>query len=87
VADQGWQVVEWFTDHETGVALALQKTGSNTPGMRKDVYCDERVLGDPDYPRERIERVGRAMDLAPAVPYSVPHNFRQPQWTRSCSAT
>jgi ABC-type glycerol-3-phosphate transport system substrate-binding protein len=79
VADQSWQVVKWFTDHETGVALALQKTGSNTPGMRKDVYCDERILADPDYPREMMERVCRAMDLAPTVPYSVPHNFRQPQ--------
>jgi hypothetical protein len=36
--DQGWRVVRWFTDRETGVALALQQTGSNTPGMRKDVY-------------------------------------------------
>jgi ABC-type glycerol-3-phosphate transport system substrate-binding protein len=77
--DQSWQVARWFTDRETGVALALQKTGSNTPGMRKDVYCDERVLADPDYPREMLERVCRAMDLAPTVPYSVPHNFRQPE--------
>jgi multiple sugar transport system substrate-binding protein len=77
--DQSWQVARWFTDKETGVALALQKSGSNTPGMRKDVYCDERVLADPDYPREMLERVCRAMDLAPTVPYSVPHNFRQPE--------
>jgi multiple sugar transport system substrate-binding protein len=79
VQDQGWQVTRWFTDKETGIALALQKTGSNTPGMRKDVYCDERVLADPDYPREMLERVCKAMELAPTVPYSVPYNFRQPQ--------
>ncbi|MGH2368713.1 MAG: ABC transporter substrate-binding protein [Chloroflexota bacterium] len=79
VADQGWQVVKWFTDKETGVALALQQMGSNTPGMRKDVYCDERVLADPLYPRDMMERVCKAMDLSPTVPYSVPYNFRQPE--------
>lgn len=79
VTDQGWEAVKWFTDKETGVALALQKTGSNTPGMRKDVYCDERVLTDPLYPREMLERVCKAMDLAPTVPYSVPANYRQPE--------
>jgi ABC-type glycerol-3-phosphate transport system substrate-binding protein len=78
LVDQGWQVVKGFTDKETGVALALQKTGSNTPGMRKDVYCDERVLADPDYPREMLERVCKAMDQAGSVPYSVPWNYRQP---------
>jgi multiple sugar transport system substrate-binding protein len=76
--DEGWSVVKWISDKETGVALALQKTGSNTPGMRKDVYCDDRVMTDPDYPREMLERVCKAMDLAPTVPYSVPWNYRQP---------
>jgi hypothetical protein len=46
--------------------------------MRKDVYCDERVLADPDYPREMLERVCKAMDQAGTVPYSVPWNYRQP---------
>ena len=36
-------------DRETGVPLGLQTRGSNTPGMRKDVYCDERLLADPAY--------------------------------------
>jgi len=77
--DAGWQVLQWFTNKETGVALALQKTGSNTPGMRKDVYCDERVLSDPLYPREMLDRVCKAMDAhAATILYQVPANFRQP---------
>ena len=77
--DQGWEAVKWLTDKETGIALALQKTGSNTPGARKDVYCDERVVNDPDYPRAMLDRVCKGMDLAPTVPYSVPANYRQPE--------
>jgi ABC-type glycerol-3-phosphate transport system substrate-binding protein len=77
--DQGWEVVKWFTDKETGVALALQKTGSNTPGARKDVYCDDRIVNDPDYPKGMLDRVCKAMDLAPTVAYSVPANYRQPE--------
>jgi multiple sugar transport system substrate-binding protein len=75
--DQGWETTRWFTDKDTGIALALQKTGSNTPGARKDVYCDERVVNDPDYPRAMLDRVCKAMDLAPTVAYSVPANYRQ----------
>jgi ABC-type glycerol-3-phosphate transport system substrate-binding protein len=77
VLDQGWLVAQWLTDRETGVALGLQSRGSTTPGMRKDVYCDERLLADPNYPREMLERVCKAMDLSPTVPYVVPANYRQ----------
>jgi ABC-type glycerol-3-phosphate transport system substrate-binding protein len=77
VGDAAWAVVKWFTDRETGVQLGLQTRGSNTPGMRKDVYCDERLLADPAYPREVLERVCKAMDNAATITYSVAHNFRQ----------
>jgi multiple sugar transport system substrate-binding protein len=76
-ADHAWEVVKFFTDKETGVQLALQTRGSNTPGMRKDVYCDERLLSDANYPREMAERVCKAMDHAATITYSVAHNFRQ----------
>ena len=76
--DAGWIVLQWFTNKETGVALALQKTGSNTPGMRRDVYCDERVLSDPLYPRAMMDRICKTMDAnAGSVLYQVPANFRQ----------
>jgi hypothetical protein len=77
VADAAWEAVKWFTDRETGVQLGLQTRGSNTPGMRKDVYCDERLLADPAYPREILDRVCKAMDNAATITYSVAHNFRQ----------
>jgi multiple sugar transport system substrate-binding protein len=77
--DAGWIVQQWFTNKETGVQLALQKTGSNTPGMRRDVYCDERVLSDPLYPRAMMDRICKTMDAnAGNVQYQVPANFRQP---------
>jgi multiple sugar transport system substrate-binding protein len=77
-ADASWQVLQWFTNMETGVALALQKTGSNTPGMRRDVYCDERVLSDPLYPRPMMDRICKAMEAyAAGIQYVVPANFRQ----------
>ncbi len=76
--DASWIVQQWFTNKETGVALALQKTGSNTPGMRRDVYCDERVLTDPLYPRATLDRVCKAMEAhAASIQYVVPANFRQ----------
>ena len=75
--DQSWEVMKWFTDREAGVALAIQTTGSNTPGARKDVYCDERVLSDPLYPRAMMEGICKAMDIGATVPYSIPANYRQ----------
>ena len=77
VVDAAWEVVKWFTDRETGVRWPSRRVGSNTPGMRKDVYCDERLLADPAYPREMLERVCKAMDNAATITYSVAHNFRQ----------
>jgi multiple sugar transport system substrate-binding protein len=79
VVDGAWQVVQWFTDRESGVALGLQSRGSNTPGMRKDVYCDERLLSDANYPREMLDRVCKAMEHANTLTYSVPANYRQPE--------
>ncbi|HEX2517198.1 MAG TPA: extracellular solute-binding protein, partial [Chloroflexota bacterium] len=77
--DQTWQTLKWFTDRETGVLLGLQSTGSATPGMRKDVYCDGRLLSDPNFTREMQERVCRIMDQAAGVPYTVPWNYKQPE--------
>jgi hypothetical protein len=78
VADQAWTVLQWFTDRETGVALTQQTatSASTTPGMRRDVYCDERVLGDPNAPREVMERFCKAIDAAGATPYAYPNNLR-----------
>jgi multiple sugar transport system substrate-binding protein len=75
--DQTWQVLKWFTDKDTGVMLGLQTTGSSTPGMRKDVYCDDRLLNDPNFTRDMQERVCKIMDLAGSIPYTIPWNYKQ----------
>ncbi|MDQ3701633.1 MAG: extracellular solute-binding protein [Chloroflexota bacterium] len=75
--DAAWEVVRWFSDKETGVQLGLQTRGSNTPGMRRDVYCDERLLSDASYPRAMLDRVCKAMDNASTITYSVAANLRQ----------
>jgi ABC-type glycerol-3-phosphate transport system substrate-binding protein len=78
VVDQAWTVLQWFTDRETGVALTQQtaSSASTTPGMRHDVYCDERVLTDPNATREVMERFCKAMDAATSNTYIFPGNFR-----------
>src|SRR5687768_9525917 len=40
--DQAWIAHQWFVDHDTGLALANQKSAgvSTTPGARPDVYND-----------------------------------------------
>ena len=77
--DQTWQVLKWMTDRDTGVMFGLQTTGSQTPGMRKDVYCDERMLNDPNYTRPMQDLVCRIMDQAATVPYTTPWNYKQPE--------
>jgi ABC-type glycerol-3-phosphate transport system substrate-binding protein len=69
-----WELLKWITSKESGINLALQKEGSTTPGFRKDVYCDPRVLNDPDYPRTAMQSACDHVDL-PAT-FSYPANLR-----------
>lgn len=69
-----WELLKWLTNKESGVNLGLQKEGSTTPGFRKDVYCDPRVLDDPDYPRSALQAACDQMDL-PAT-FTYPANLR-----------
>jgi multiple sugar transport system substrate-binding protein len=75
--DETWQALQWLTDRETGVALALQTRGTNVPGMRPDVYADPRLLDDPNYPPEIPQRISKAMEQGTGIAYVVPANFRQ----------
>ncbi len=75
--DEAWQVLQWLTDRETGVALALQTRGTNVPGMRPDVYSDPRLLNDPNYPPEIPLRISKAMEQGTGIAYVVPANYRQ----------
>lgn len=53
--DQAWEVLKWITDKDSGVEYALQTQGSLTPGFRKDVYCDDRLINDPRFPKDAMQ--------------------------------
>ena len=60
--DEAWLALQWFTDKETGLALASQKTGSTTPGgapgrLQRSPLPQQRHL--PPHPagaRPRLQR-------------------------------
>jgi ABC-type glycerol-3-phosphate transport system substrate-binding protein len=74
--DEAWLLLKWLSDHDTGLALALQKSPgvSNTPGARPDVYADPKYLNHELFPRylQELERDANAMN----EPYQVPGNFK-----------
>jgi multiple sugar transport system substrate-binding protein len=74
--DEAWLLLKWLSDHDTGLALALQKSPgvSNTPGARPDIYADPKYLNHELFPRylQELERDANAMN----EPYQVPGNFK-----------
>ena len=52
-ADEAWLALQWFADHDTGLALAQQKSQgtSTTPGARPDVYGDPKFLNHDVFPK------------------------------------
>jgi multiple sugar transport system substrate-binding protein len=77
--DEAWLLLKWLTDHDTGLALALQKTGSTTPGARPDVYNDPKFLNHETFPRlfQELDRDSNA--LAENYQGSIPHNYKIPE--------
>jgi multiple sugar transport system substrate-binding protein len=75
VSDQAFELMKFVTDHEFGVALALQSKGSVTPGGRPDVYGDQRILNAPQYPRQ-AQKTQLASVSEIKEPFSAPANFR-----------
>ena len=73
--DGAWELLKWLTSRESGVNLALQQEGSLTPGFRKDVYCDPRVVGDPRFPPSAMRANCAVVDEPEG--FSYPHNLRQ----------
>lgn len=76
--DQAWALLKWLTDQETGLTLALQKTGSTTPGARPDVFGDPRFLNHSIYPKVLQELERDAAQLPEG--YQTPHNFKIPEF-------
>ncbi len=72
--DEAWELTKWCCDKESGIALAMQRKGSSTPGARPDVYGDPRLLNREGYPPGVGEEQRQAM-LDPE-PYVTPWNYR-----------
>lgn len=71
--DDAWELTKWCCDKESGVALAMQRMGSSTPGARPDVYSDPRLLNREGYPALYGEEQKQAM-LEPE-PYITAWNY------------
>lgn len=79
--DEAWIALKWFTDHDTGLALALQKsTGvSTTPGARPDVYNDPKFLSHDVYAKI-LQELDRDSNLLPEnYQGAIPANFKIPE--------
>jgi ABC-type glycerol-3-phosphate transport system substrate-binding protein len=75
--DGAWELLKWLTNRDSGVNLALQPEGSLTPGFRKDVYCDDRLLNDPRFPKEAMQ--ANCDNIVQPDSYVYPANFRLTQ--------
>ncbi len=75
--DGAWELLKWLTNKESGINLALQPEGSLTPGYRKDVYCDERLLNDARFPKSAMKANCDNIDQPES--YTYPANFRLTQ--------
>jgi multiple sugar transport system substrate-binding protein len=74
--DGAWELLKWVTNKESGVNLALQPEGSLTPGFRKDVYCDDRLINDSRFPKSAMQANCKNVDEPDT--YVFPANFRLP---------
>jgi ABC-type glycerol-3-phosphate transport system substrate-binding protein len=72
--DGAWELLKWVTSRDSGVNLALQPEGSLTPGFRKDVYCDDRLINDARFPKTAMQANCKNPDELDT--YVFPHNFR-----------
>jgi multiple sugar transport system substrate-binding protein len=72
--DGAWELLKWVTNRDSGVNLALQPEGSLTPGFRKDVYCDDRLINDARFPKTAMQANCKNTDEPDT--YVFPHNFR-----------
>jgi len=76
--DEAYIAFKWFTDHDTGLALALQKSAgvSTTPGARADVYNDPKFLNNDIYPKIYQELDRDSNQLPENYQGQIPANYR-----------
>ena len=80
-ADQAWKVLQFFTNKDTGLALAMQKTGSTTPGARPDVYNDPKFVNHEVFPKilQELDRDANEMGET----YIVPGNYKITEFNKA----
>jgi ABC-type glycerol-3-phosphate transport system substrate-binding protein len=78
--DEAWIALRWFSDRETGLALAQQKTqgSSTTPGARPDVYNDAKFLNHEVFAKILQELDRDSNGLNESYQGSVPANYKIP---------
>jgi ABC-type glycerol-3-phosphate transport system substrate-binding protein len=76
--DQAWITHQWLVDHDTGLALAQQKSNgaSTTPGARPDVYNDPKFLNHELFPKILQELDRDSNQLPENYQGSVPANYK-----------
>jgi multiple sugar transport system substrate-binding protein len=72
--DPAFQLLQWFTNKDSGIAAALQSTGSLTPGFRPDVYCSPELLNDARFPKQAMQI--NCDNASVNESYTYPANFR-----------
>ena len=72
--DQAWEFLKHITGRNSGINLAMQPSGSLTPGFRKDVYCSDTLLKDARFPASAMKANCDNIDQPDT--YVFPANFR-----------
>ena len=75
--DGAWELLKWLVSKQSGVNIALQPTGSLTPGYRKDVYCSDELLNDSRFPKSAMK--ANCDNFEQPDTYVYPHNLRLTQ--------
>ena len=74
--DQAWEFLKHITGRQSGINLAMQPSGSLTPGFRKDVYCSDTLLKDARFPASAMKANCDNIDQPDTYVY--PANLRLP---------
>ncbi|HEV2125765.1 MAG TPA: extracellular solute-binding protein [Chloroflexota bacterium] len=80
--DEAWLALLWFTNKDTGLALATQQSQgtSTTPGARPDVYGDPKFINHPVFPKILQELDRDANALPENYQGGIPANYKIPEF-------
>ncbi|MGH2356072.1 MAG: ABC transporter substrate-binding protein [Chloroflexota bacterium] len=80
--DEAWLALKWFTNKDTGLALAQQKAQgtSTTPGARPDVYSDVKFLNHEVFPKLLQELDRDSNQMTENYQGGIPNNYKIPEF-------